>query len=80
MLWFAFMLSEPFELVGMDLVGKLKCSNNGYTYICVMVDHFTKWFEVYPLKSKRADEVAECILDFFYKYGAPNRILTVRGK
>uniref|UniRef100_A0AAQ4QPV2 Integrase catalytic domain-containing protein n=1 Tax=Gasterosteus aculeatus aculeatus TaxID=481459 RepID=A0AAQ4QPV2_GASAC len=53
----------------MDLVGKLKCTNNGYMYICVMVDYFTKWIEV-----------TRCIMDFFYKYGAPKRILTDRGK
>lgn len=73
-------VSQPFELVGMDLVGKLKCSNNGNIYICVMVDYFTKWLEVYPLKSKKAEEVTACIMDFFYKYGAPKRILTDRGK
>ena len=31
--WFEFKVSEPFELVGFDLAGKLKCSNNGHTYI-----------------------------------------------
>ena len=80
MLWLAFKASEPFELVGMDLVGKLKCSNNGHTFICVMVDYFTKWLEVYPLKSKRAEEAADCIMDLFYKCGAPKRILTDRGR
>uniref|UniRef100_A0A3Q3FUA3 Integrase catalytic domain-containing protein n=1 Tax=Labrus bergylta TaxID=56723 RepID=A0A3Q3FUA3_9LABR len=80
MLSFAFKVSEPFELVGMDLVGPLKRSNSGYMYICVMVDYFTKWLEVYPLMSKRAEEVTVCIMDFFYKYGAPKRILTDRGK
>ena len=64
----------------MDLVGKLKCSNNGNIYMCVMVDYFTKWMEVYPLKSKKAEQVSGCIMDFFYKYGAPKRILTDQGK
>ena len=73
-------VTEPFELVGMDLVGKLKSTGKGYVYICVMVDYFTKWLEVYPLKTKTAEEVSECVLDFFYKYGAPKRILTDRGK
>ena len=76
----AFKMSEPFELVGMDLVGKLKCSNTGNQYMCVMVDYFTKWIEVYPLKTKKAEEVTDCIMDIFYKYGAPKRILTDRGK
>ncbi|KAF0029354.1 hypothetical protein F2P81_018459 [Scophthalmus maximus] len=71
--------SEPFELVGMDLVGKLKCSNNGHVYIFAMADYFTKWLEVYPLKTKKSEEVTECIIDFFYKHGAPQRILKDRG-
>lgn len=57
-LWFAFKVSEPFKVVGMALVGKLKLSNNAYSYICVMMDYFTKWIEVYPHKSKWAEEVA----------------------
>ena len=73
-------MTEPFELVGMDLVGKLKSTEKSCVYICVMVDYFTKWVEVYPLKTKTAEEVAECVLDFFYKYGALKRILTDRGK
>ena len=58
----ALKVSEPFELVGMDLVGKLKCSNTGHQYMCVMVDYFTKWIEVCPLKTKKAEEVTECIM------------------
>ena len=73
-------VTEPFELVGMDLVGKLKSTGKGYVYICVMVDYFTKWLEVYPLRTKTAEEVSACVLDLFYKYGAPKRILTDRGK
>ena len=59
-------VTEPFELVGMDLVGKLKSTGKGYVYICVMVDYFTKWLEVYPLRTKTAEEVSECVLDFFF--------------
>ena len=63
----------------MDLVGKLTLSNGGNQYICVMVDYFTKWAEAYPLKSKTAEEVTNCILDWFYKFGAPKRLLTDQG-
>ena len=31
----------PFELIGMDLVGKLVMTNQENQYICVMVDSFT---------------------------------------
>ncbi|KAI4817650.1 hypothetical protein KUCAC02_011033 [Chaenocephalus aceratus] len=50
-------VTEPLELVGMDLVGKLTVTDGGNQYICVMVDYFTKWAEAYPLKSKTADEI-----------------------
>ncbi|RXN37825.1 gag-pol fusion [Labeo rohita] len=73
-------ITEPLELVGMDLVGKLTPTKQGNQYICVMIDYFTKWTEAYPLKSKSANEVSDCILDFFYKFGAPKRILTDQGK
>lgn len=63
----------------MDLVGKLNVTDGGNQYICVMVDYFTKWAEAYTLKSKTADEVTNCILDFFYKFGTPKRLLTDQG-
>ena len=44
-----------------------------------MVDYFTKWAEAYPLKSKAAVEVTKCILDFVYKFGAPQGLLTDQG-
>ncbi|RXN33751.1 gag-pol fusion [Labeo rohita] len=73
-------ITEPLELVGMDLVGKLTPTKQGNQYICVMIDYFTKWTEAYPQKSKSAKEVSDCILDFFYKFGAHKRILTDQGK
>ncbi len=35
-------VAEPWEIVGMDLVGKLTTTENGYKYIYVMIDYFTK--------------------------------------
>lgn len=73
-------VSQPFELVGMDLIGKLSCTQNGHQYICVMVDYFTKWPQAYPLKSKSAKDVTECIVKFVHQFEAPKRILTDQGK
>lgn len=44
-----------------------------------MVDYFTKWAEAYPLKNKSAEEVTNGILDFVYKFGAPQRLPTDEG-
>ena len=64
----------------MDLVGKLTKTKDGNSYICVMIDYLTKWPQAYALKSKRAEEVADCLSKFFYQFEAPKRILTDQGK
>ena len=48
-----FQVTHPFELLGME---------SGYQYICVMVDYLTKWPQAYPLRTKTAAEVTECIV------------------
>lgn len=72
-------MAQPWDIVGMDLVGKLTPTKEGYQYICVMVDYFTKWCEAFPLKTKSAEEVTTCIIKHFYKFGAPKRLLTDQG-
>lgn len=64
----------------MDLIGKLTTTDSGNRYICVMIDYLTKWPQAYALKSKRANEVSDCILQFFYQFEAPKRIFTDQGK
>jgi hypothetical protein len=73
-------VTHPFELLGMDLIGKLRTTKSGYQYICVMVDYHTKWPQAYPLHSKTAEEVTECIVKFFHQFEAPKRILTDQGR
>ncbi|XP_066502605.1 sentrin-specific protease 1-like isoform X3 [Hoplias malabaricus] len=71
---------SPFELVGMDLIGKLTMTTRGNQYICVMIDYYTKWTEAFAIPNKTAEKVTECIVQFFYRFGAPKRILTDQGK
>jgi IS30 family transposase len=75
-----FKVSQPFELVGMDMIGKVAETEAGNTYILVTVDYFTKWPEAFALPSKTAANVADCIIRFFYRFGAPKRILTDQGR
>src|SRR5215204_4627835 len=42
-------VSEPFELIGVDLVGPLKITNSGNRYIIVMTEYLTKWVEAKPI-------------------------------
>ena len=50
-------ITKVWFCVGMDLTGPL-IHSEGYTYILTIIDHFTKWTETRPLRSKDAEEVA----------------------
>ena len=72
--------SRPFDTVAMDLVGKLTLSSEGYCYVLVMVDTFTRWPMFVPLKNKTPSEVATAIYrQLLCIHGTPKKILTDRG-
>jgi hypothetical protein len=49
----------------MDLIDMQSLSYNDYRYIMVYQDNMTKFVVLWPLKSKRATDVAMQILDIF---------------
>ena len=76
-----FASSKPLELVAMDLMGPLPISSSKNAYILVVVDHFSKWTECYPLPDIRACTVALCFVkEFVSRHGLPERIHTDQGK
>jgi len=68
--------SERFQLVCYDLAGPfIPASDNGYTYVLILVDHFTKWLEVILLKDIRASTIAIAIHDqWIWRYGIMQRL------
>lgn len=73
-------VSEPFELVGMDLVGKLGTTTRGNSYILVITDHFSKWAITVPMAQITSQEVADAFIEnLVLQHGIPIRLLTDRG-
>ena len=54
-------------------------SPDGYKYILNYQDHLTKFVILKPLKSKKASEVNECLLDIFTTIGVPEIIQCDNG-
>ena len=71
--------SKPLEIVNTDIMGKLKETKNANCYILAIIDHFTKWLELFPLKTMEASEVADKITAFVCRHGVPVKLLSDQG-
>ncbi len=75
-----FTASRLFGTISVDLVVGIKASAEGYTAMLVVVDVFSRWIEVVPLKSKSSKEVARGLVEgWFMRYGVPDKIISDKG-
>ena len=51
----------------------------GNRYALVFQDYLNKWPEVYAVANRKAETVAECLLDLIWKHGVPMRIIHDRA-
>lgn len=72
-------IDTPFERIGMDIVSPLEKSSSGYRHILVICDYATRYPEAFPLRSFKARQVADCLLQLFSRVGIPKEILTDCG-
>ena len=57
-----------FECIGMDFL-EMDTAKSGNKYTLVIQDYLSKWPEVYPVKDRKAETVAHCLLDLVWKHG-----------
>ena len=72
--------TEPFQIVGIDVTGPLKATKEGYRFILGVIDYFTKYICLIPMRNMEAETVARLIFkEWISKFGAPERIHTDCG-
>ncbi|KAL4007477.1 hypothetical protein ACER0C_001329 [Sarotherodon galilaeus] len=72
-------IDTPFERIGMDVVGPLERSSSGNRYILVICDYATRYPEAFPLRSAKARQVSNCLLQLFSRVGIAKEVLTDCG-
>ena len=71
---------EPWERLGVDVTGPHPTSSKGNVYILTLIDHFTKWVELFPMRNQEATTVAKLIFErVICVHGCPLQILTDQG-
>jgi hypothetical protein len=63
-----------------DLIDLQSHRDGDYVFIMVYQDHLTKFVQLRPLKSKRAEEVAYHLLNIFLTFGAPAFLHSDNGR
>ena len=74
-------VSEPFFFWALDYMGLLPETAQGNRHILVLMDHFTKWCETFPIKDQRASSVASVLVSrVFSRFGPPAVIHSDQGR
>ena len=72
--------SFPFQQIGIDFMGPLP-ESNGNKFICLIGDHFTKWYEAIPLPDQKATTTASALIEHWIsRFGCPHSIHSDQGR
>lgn len=63
-----------------DLIDMQSCPDGEWRFIFVYQDHLTKFVQIKPLKTKRAEEVAAALVEVFHTFGAPCILQSDNGR
>ncbi|XP_053681478.1 uncharacterized protein LOC127161145 [Labeo rohita] len=71
---------EPGFMLGMDIMGPFPRSTRQNEYLLVIVDYFSKWVEVFPMRNAKATTIVKILLEeIFTRWGTPAFIVSDRG-
>ena len=74
-------IEDVFSRVHIDILCSLPKTKEGFQYVLLVVDSFSKWTEAFPLRTQEAKEVANILYnEIFTRYGAPRTIVSDRGR
>lgn len=69
----------PFHTLHVDHLGPFVRSKRGNSYLLVVVDAFTKFIFIKPVRNTKTENVIRALDDIFYTFRMPDRLISDRG-
>ena len=70
---------SPMQKIFVDLIEDLREDEDGNKHIVVLIDSFSRYIMLYPIKEKTSRAVSKAILLMIGDYGAPKTLVSDRG-
>ena len=67
---------RPFDTISSDILGPLRVTENGNTYVLTVRDFTTRYTVLFPLKRKTSEEIIFALRSVISHYGASNVLIT----
>ena len=72
-------VQQPFQLIGIDFTGPFPISSKGNRYLLVIIDFFSRFCQLVPVPDQTTKSASAALLDFVFRFGVPQRILSDKG-
>ena len=71
----------PMQIVAVDILGPMPETEEGYRYILVAGDYFTRWMEAYAIPNQEAKTIANKLVnELFCRFSPPEQLHSDQGK
>ena len=67
------------ERVAIDTIGPLPADDEGYMYLIVFIDCFSRYVQLYPAKSAKGLPAVRALIQFVSQFGCPSQFLSDNG-
>ncbi|CAF4255358.1 unnamed protein product, partial [Rotaria sordida] len=73
-------VNEPWHTIGIDIMGPFPKKARQKRFLLVIVDYFTRWIELFPLRTITSIDIAQILInELFTRYGMSTFILLDNG-
>ena len=74
------LVNEPWHTIGIDVMGPFPITSRRKRFLLVIVDYFTRWVEVFPMRTTTSVDIAQILInEVCTRFGMPTFLLSDNG-